>query len=112
MIRNDGHRQDPDGTPQYPEQVRAGGEGREVAGLKAPGDLRLGGRPRKMDVPMLRMAMTAMASRETNAQDLARRLGFTTTTLYMYVNGDGTVKEPGQKLLDPGSESGAGPEAT
>ena len=49
---------------------------------------------------MLRMAMNAMASRETNAQELARRLGITTTTLYAYVNGDGTVKAPGQKLLD------------
>ena len=60
----------------------------------------LGGRPRKMDVAMLRMAMRAMADRDTNAQDLAQRLGITTTTLYMYVNGDGTVKAPGQKLLD------------
>ena len=49
---------------------------------------------------MLRMAIRAMASRDTNAQDLARRLGITTTTLYMYVNGDGTVKAPGQKLLE------------
>ena len=64
---------------------------------------RQGGRPRKMDRAMLRMAMSAMASRETNAQDLARRLGITTTTLYMYVNGDGTVKAPGQKLLDAAS---------
>ena len=62
--------------------------------------LHLGGRPRKIDVAMLRMAMRAMASRDTNAQDLAKRLGITTTTLYMYVNSDGTVKEPGQKLLD------------
>ena len=49
---------------------------------------------------MLRMAMRAMADRDTIAQDLAQRLGITTTTLYMYVNGDGTVKEPGKKLLD------------
>ena len=56
--------------------------------------------PRKMDVAMLRMAMRAIALRDTNAQDLAQHLGITTTTLYMYVNGDGTVKEPGQKLLD------------
>ena len=49
---------------------------------------------------MLRMAMRAMASRDTNAHDLAKRLGITTTTLYMYANGDGTVKQPGQKLLD------------
>ena len=53
-----------------------------------------------MDVAILRMAMRAMADRETNAHDLAKRLGITTTTLYMYVNGDGSVKEPGQKLLD------------
>ena len=78
------------------ERTRAG-----LAAARARG--RLGGRPRKMDRAMLRMAMNAMASRETNAQDLARRLGITTTTLYMYVNGDGTVKEPGQKLLERGS---------
>ena len=75
------------------ERTRAG-----LAAARARG--RLGGRPRKMDVAMLRMAMRAMAERDTNAQDLAQRLGITTTTLYMYVNGDGTVKAPGQKLLD------------
>ena len=75
------------------ERTRAG-----LAAARARG--RLGGRPRKMDVTMLHMAMHAMADRDNNAQDLARRLGITTTTLYMYVNGDGTVKAPGQKLLD------------
>ena len=75
------------------ERTRAG-----LAAARARG--RHGGRPRKVDRAMLQMAMTAMAARETNAQDLARRLGITTTTLYMYVNGDGTVKAPGQKLLD------------
>ena len=75
------------------ERTRAG-----LAAARARG--RLGGRPRKMDVAMLRMAMRAMADRDTNAQDLAQRLGITTTTLYMYVNGDGTVKAPGQRLLD------------
>ncbi len=74
------------------ERTRAG-----LAAARARG--RLGGRPRKMDVAMLRMAMCALANRDTNAQDLAQRLGITTTTLYMYVNGDGTVKEPGRKLL-------------
>ena len=78
------------------ERTRAG-----LAAARARG--RLGGRPRKMDRAMLRMAMNAMASRETNAQDLARRLGITTTTLYMYVNGDGTPKAPGQELLGPES---------
>ncbi len=75
------------------ERTRAG-----LAAARARG--RLGGRPRKIDVAMLRMAMRSMANRDTNAQDLAQRLGITTTTLYMYVNGDGTVKEPGRKLLD------------
>ena len=44
--------------------------------------------------------MHAMADRNTIVHDLAKRLGITTTTLYMYVNGDGSVKAPGQKLLD------------
>ncbi len=74
---------------------------RTMAGLKAARARgRLGGRPRKMDRTTLQMAMEAMAARETNAQDLARRLGITTSTLYAYVNGDGTVKEAGQKLLN------------
>jgi len=78
------------------ERTRAG-----LAAARARG--RNGGRPRKMDAQMLRMAMTAMADRNTHAADLARRLGITTTTLYMYVNGDGTVKAAGQKLLDAGA---------
>ncbi len=57
------------------ERTRAG-----LAAARARG--RKGGRPRKMDVTMLRMAMTAMADRETRASDLAKRLGITTTTLY------------------------------
>jgi hypothetical protein len=56
---------------------------------------------------MLRMAMTAMANRETNAGDLARRLGITTTTLYAYVNGDGSPKELGQMLLDKAASQAA-----
>ena len=61
---------------------------------------RLGGRPRRMDRAMLKMAMSAMAAREAKAQDLARRPGIKTTTLHMYVHGDGTPKEPGQTLLE------------
>ena len=80
------------------ERTRAG-----LAAARARG--RLGGRPRKMDVALLRMAMRAMADRDTNAHGLAQRLGITTTTLYMYVNGDGTVKEPGQKLLDAAQDA-------
>ena len=50
------------------ERTRAG-----LAAARARG--RLGGRPRKMDVAMLRMAMRAMADRDTNAHGLAQRLG-------------------------------------
>jgi hypothetical protein len=31
---------------------------------------------------------------------MARRLGVTTTTFYVYINGDGTLKVPGKALLD------------
>lgn len=51
------------------------GAGLDAARARGP----KGGRPRKMDVTMLRMAMTAMADRKTHASDLARRLGITTT---------------------------------
>ena len=74
------------------ERTRAG-----LAAARARG--RKGGRPRKMDVTMLRMAMKAMADRETNAADLAEQLGITTSTLYEYVNGDGSAKAHGQELL-------------
>lgn len=80
------------------ERTRAG-----LAAARARG--RMGGRPRKMDVTTLRMVMRAMADRDTIAQDLAKRLGMATTTLYRYVNGDGTAKEPGQKLLDAAQDA-------
>ena len=61
---------------------------------------RKGGRPRKMDAQTLKMAMTAMSDRNAVAYDVARRLGITTTTLYAYVNGDGTPKEMGARILE------------
>ena len=73
------------------ERTQAG-----LAAARARG--RMGGRPRKMDKATL--AMAAMSDRNAIAADVARRLGMTTTTLYMYVNGDGTPKAPGQALLD------------
>ena len=75
------------------ERTRAG-----LAAARARG--RKGGRPRKMDKPTLRMAMAAMSDPKSIAADVAKRLNLTTTTLYCYVNGDGTVKEHGQKVLD------------
>ena len=53
-----------------------------------------------MDTTALHMAMTAMSDPEACAQEVARKLGVTTATLYTYVNGDGSVKEAGQRLLD------------
>jgi len=75
------------------ERTQAG-----LAAARARG--RCGGRPRKMTPEVLKMAMAAMADPQTRSSEVARRLGITTTTLYAYVNGDGTVKEIGQRLLD------------
>ena len=41
-----------------------------------------------------------MSDRNAVAKEVARRLGITTTTLYAYVNGDGSPKAAGQALLD------------
>jgi DNA invertase Pin-like site-specific DNA recombinase len=61
---------------------------------------RKGGRPRKMDRSRLMMAMNALADTNSNATDVAKKLGITTTTLYLYVNGDGSVKAAGQAILN------------
>ncbi|MDA0911384.1 MAG: recombinase family protein [Proteobacteria bacterium] len=60
---------------------------------------RLGGRPRKMDLSTLQMASAAMANPNAIASQVAKKLNITTATLYTYVNGDGTLKEAGEKLL-------------
>ena len=75
------------------ERTRAG-----LSAARARG--RVGGRPRKMDRATLMMATAAMADPKANAAEVARRLRITTTTLYAYVNGDGTVKQAGQALFD------------
>ena len=67
---------------------------RTNAGLKAARARdRMGGRPRKMDVSTLRMAMAAMADHKSIAQEVAKKLNITTATLYSYVNSDGSLKE-------------------
>jgi len=68
-----------------------------LAAARARG--RKGGRPRKMDRSTLIMAMTAMVDPKVNATQVAQRLGITTTTLYAYVNGDGSVKQAGKSIL-------------
>jgi len=75
------------------ERTRAG-----LAAARARG--RKGGRPRKMNPTTLKMAMTAMADPKSVASDVAIRLGITTTTLYNYVNGDGSLKAQGKALIE------------
>lgn len=61
---------------------------------------RVGGRPRKMTAATLKIALAALTDSHSKADDGARRLGIARTTLYAYVNGEGSVKEGGQRLLD------------
>jgi DNA invertase Pin-like site-specific DNA recombinase len=75
------------------ERTKAG-----LAAARARG--RNGGRPRKMDKQTIKMAMTAMSDRNTIAKDVAKRLGITTSTLYDYVNGDGSLKEAGYRIMN------------
>ncbi len=75
------------------ERTKAG-----LASARARG--RKGGRRRKMDAPMIKMAMAAMADPKNLAFEVAKRLGITTTSLYSYVNGDGSPKATGQKILE------------
>lgn len=44
--------------------------------------------------------MAAMADPKSKAYEVASQLEITTTTIYAYVKGDGSVKELGQSLLD------------
>jgi len=75
------------------ERTRAGLEAARARGRK-------GGRPRKMDKATLLMAMKALEDKSVMVKDVAKNLNMTTTTLYDYLNGDGTVKETGYKLLN------------
>lgn len=68
-----------------------------LAAARARG--RRGGRPRKMTPTTLRIVMATLADRTTNATEVAARLGLDRTTLYLYVNGDGSLKARGQALL-------------
>jgi DNA invertase Pin-like site-specific DNA recombinase len=81
------------------ERTQAG-----LAAARARG--RMGGRPRKMDRATLTMAMAAMSDPKANAAKVARTLGVTTTTLYAYVNGDGSPKEAGTAVLAAEGERG------
>jgi DNA invertase Pin-like site-specific DNA recombinase len=74
------------------ERTRAG-----LAAARARG--RRGGRPRKITKEVLRTAMAALSAQTTSARTVARRMGIPATTLYMYVNRDGSLKQAGQALF-------------
>lgn len=75
------------------ERTQAG-----LAAARARG--RKGGRPRKMDRATLLMATKALKDRDMTVQQIAQKLNMTTTTLYVYLNGDGSLKEAGYKLMN------------
>lgn len=80
------------------ERTRAG-----LAAARARG--RLGGRPRKMNAAILKMAAAAMSDPKAIATEVAKHLNITTATLYSYVNSDGSLKPTGVKLLGlPGND--------
>jgi predicted DNA-binding transcriptional regulator AlpA len=43
--------------------------------------------------------MAAMSDKSVVVSEVAKKLGMTTTTLYKYINGDGSLKEIGEKLI-------------
>ena len=62
---------------------------------------RKGGRPRIMTAEKLRYAQRLMADRTRSIPAICRELGeLPTSTLYHYLAADGTLKDPGQRLLD------------
>ena len=91
-------------TELISERTRAG-----LAAARARG--RRGGRPPKMTQEVIKMAMAALADPQASPSKIARRLGITTTTLYVYLNGDGSLKAPGQRLLDGTARAGRAPAA-
>ena len=73
---------------------------RTVAGLaSARARGRNGGRPFKMTVAKLRLAMAAMGQPETKVGDLCKELGVTRQTLYRHVSPKGELRSDGEKLL-------------
>jgi DNA invertase Pin-like site-specific DNA recombinase len=69
-----------------------------IAAARARG--RKGGRPRVMTPEKLRYARHLMADRERSIPTICRELGnLPASTLYHYLQGDGSLKAPGRALL-------------
>lgn len=73
---------------------------RTLAGLAAARARgRKGGRSFALTRAQVRLAMAAMANRDTSVNDLCRELGVKRTTLYRYVGPDGTLRDHGMRVL-------------
>lgn len=67
---------------------------------------RKGGRPWTMTADKLRYARHLMADRARSIPEICRELGdIPSSTLYHYLHADGTLKKPGEKLLQTRSGS-------
>lgn len=60
---------------------------------------RMGGRPFKMTIGNLKIAVSQLKDPKTNIRELCKTLQITPPTLYRYVSPDGTLREEGQKLI-------------
>jgi DNA invertase Pin-like site-specific DNA recombinase len=77
-----------------------------MAAARARG--RKGGRPRLMTPERLRHAQRLMSDRSRSIPSICHELdGLPVSTLYHYLRADGSLKEPGRKLLDPGKAASA-----
>ena len=74
---------------------------RTIAGLAAARARgRHGGAPYKMTPAKFRLAMAAMANRDTKVGELCDELGITRQTLYRHVSPTGELRPDGKKLLE------------
>jgi len=53
-----------------------------------------------MTPQVLRLAAAALEDPKTKVDDPAKSLNMSRVSLYRYLNGDGSLKEHGQRLLD------------
>ncbi|MCP1201086.1 recombinase family protein [Notoacmeibacter sp. MSK16QG-6] len=80
------------------ERTKAG-----LAAARARG--RKGGRPRKMSRKTIEAAQALLRLPNETAQGVADHLNISTATLYSYLNGDGSLKEEGAKVMESPNQS-------
>jgi len=74
------------------ERTRAGIEAARARGRK-------GGRPQKMTADKIRSAQALLTVPNSSVVDVAKTLGISTPSLYTYLNGDGSLKAAGAKII-------------